>query len=457
MSFEKKRKTNGNIAYVDNTSLFEDDDLTLLPLSFPRPHPLQTLEQPPVSSSLPNSPTTGSLPDVHSNVLDAFDTLDAPGLTTSILMGPEADPSSLLNVNANSMPPLSLSPVDPTPQLPVPVLSVSPVLVDSSTAPPDVPPPIVAPIAQDHDSSSVQLMTAMMKSIHEMQQQIGSLASQLETLTSRAIVPPPLSDAPALPVTIAIPTPCWGVYSESQSMKYPDLSLYLLPEWRSRRFENPEKFTMERCDPRIKVAFSGYHSMGTLGVPACVSITSDHMGPRLVTLSILDTNAKGAHVRVEQAASILYKTFQGLSKASFASLIKSPNVTTIIGVDNVDSKVISVCIMRTVDLDVDNCIGMGGDTDATPFVVCILYLATNRLYQNHGISRRIISIIKDYVNTTRHSMIAVQSAYMAVDFWQKHASHTRLSINTIHSLYLFDKDNFDICKDTVEFAYVSIA
>lgn len=333
-------------------------------------------------------------------------------------------------------------PLDTSPPWPVLIDSVPP---EASSLPP----------AQEV-FVEIQNMLHSLKSLHtkvsNIEDKICNTQLGLNDVATRTSLNPV-----TMPLATVVRVPTWGAFVEKSAMDFPLDTLHLLPEWQHRRKEDPVQFTKERCDPSISISLS--HSAAArfrhpLEHPHELSSTLDgvDMGP--FTLQLLDRKSKRYLEYLNQSATILFLTFRTSRRSYFIDLMKRADITTIIAVDDTEHTVGSVCVTHTVDFDTVHCSGFVLNESA--FVTCVLYMATSKPHRKQGLASRIIASIKARVDKVVGSILFLHSAYDAVGFWKKHASHTRVAINMSLALYTLDPTIFDICCDTLELVYCSV-
>lgn len=309
--------------------------------------------------------------------------------------------------------------------------------------------PVVEPPPVPTSSSSDEvrdLVVTMASQMAEMHRQMLGLQSELSMLNRTVVT------NTDLPVVSVISTPWWGAFREAQCMHHPVQRLHLLPEWQAQRREAPVQFTADRCDPSIKISLRAEQCDVKF---EAFSRTMDIGSLRSIKFYVLDNSTRHYAARLDQAAAILHKTFK-YKKSYFASMIRCDDITTVVAVDEIDDKVVSVCIVRTAVINADKCVGIEHVFGAAdPVVVCVCYAATDKLFRRKGLSNVIVEAISTYVDSKPGSMMVLQSAYVAVKFWKKYASHTRLAVNMVYALYELDPAAFEICEDTLEFMYMS--
>jgi len=305
----------------------------------------------------------------------------------------------------------------------------------------------------DNSEALMAMIRTMSEELTSLRQKFDHFQSSVSCRDQTMTVGPTV--APNFPVVNVVPVPSWGTFSEMDIMDNPKCMLYLLPEWQAQRLEDPVKFTRYRCNPTIQIVFCGdnvaAHNRELLEMRTDAELNN----PGQFKICPLDNSMSHYHDLVNQAATILFLGFKGMKKAHFKRLIMEDDVIALAVIDRHSNNVASVCLLRTASISKSNCSGSfnTSTTTTTPFVIAVLYMSTARPYRRMGLGERIVHVIKQRVDQVPNSIMSIQSAYFAVDFWKKYATHTRLAINVIWALYELNAEAFFICQDTIEFVY----
>jgi len=234
---------------------------------------------------------------------------------------------------------------------------------------------------------------------------------------------------------------------EIETFSKPNLDFHLLPEFKMERRADPVKFTKMRCDQNILIECL---EKTRVYLPTCTRSMTIHGTQRNVHFTVLESTDvfKTTHYarRLNEAASILnVNMVNGIGY--FKTLMQRPDVVTNIAIDTVDDRVMSVCITSAVTFK------NGNRFVEHPFVISILYAASDKRFHGCGYMREFMRLIKGRVDERSGSAISIQSIYEAVSVWRKYAKFSRFAINMIHALYEFDSLLFAIHENIVEFAY----